>query len=206
MFDVAQITEWTVGALAWHLQALHMRLLWTSVPEGEPDYQMQIHQARESSPLREEIALLCRVANGEVAREDASDVLVSEVADTVQGIVEVTAGPAVLNSYTIDDGYWSTPIGELVAVVLAWQRADDLISYMDAARLFIAAGLVPPLADQMDERRLFRSIEQRVRRAVASGQLGQRYRNPAPSGDARGDWLVSERAVVAYLQERRRDA
>lgn len=201
MFDPQEITEWTIAQISWHMQSLHMRLFWDSEPAAEPPYSIQLWQARQSSPLREEIALLCRAANGAIDRQAASAETLGEIAETVQSIVEATAAPTILNAYTIEDAYWSTSIGELIAVVLAWQRGDDLISYMDAGRLLVAAGLTPypPDRDLTDRER--KSLAERVRR-LAEGERVRRYRNPAPSGEARGDWLLSKSEVEAYIADR----
>ena len=203
MFDAQQLTEWTIAQIATHLQSIHMRLFWGAEPTAEPPYSIQLWQARESSPLREEVALLCRVANGEIDRASADDARLIEVADTVQGLVEITAGPPLLASYTItiDDAYFATPIGELVAVVLAWQRGDDLISYMDAGRLLVAAGLTPYTTAQIEDRQTAKALAARVRRMAEAGTV-RRYRNPAPSGDARGDWLLSKAEVEQHIASR----
>lgn len=201
MFDAQQLTEWTIAQLATHLQSIHMRLFWGAEPTAEPPYSIQLWQARESSPLREEVALLCRVANGEVDRSTASEQQLMEIADTVQGLVEITAGPPLLASYTIADAYFATPIGELVAVVLAWQRGDDLISYMDAGRLLVAAGLTPYRQAQIEDRQTAKALAARVRRMAEAGTV-RRYRNPAPSGDARGDWLLSKHEIEQHIASR----
>ena len=107
MFDAQQIAETTIGQLAWHLQSIHMRLFWGSEPQAEPPYSLQLHQARQSSPLREEIALLCRAANGDIDRASASEQTLGEIAETLQSIVEATAGPPLLSQYTIADAYFA---------------------------------------------------------------------------------------------------
>lgn len=201
MFDAQQLTEDVIGALAWHLQAIHTRLFWASAPEAEPAYALQVHQAQQSSPLREEITLLCRVANGELPREGASEQLLAEVADTMQGIVEITAGPPLLNQYTISEAYFETPIGQLIASVMAWQRGDDLISFMDAGRLLVAAGLTPHTTAQLEDRQVQKTLAARVRRMAEAGTL-RRYRNPAPNGEARGDWLLSKSEVEQHIAGR----
>lgn len=201
MFDAAEITQWIIAQLTSHMQSLHIRLFWASQPEAEPPYSVQLWQARDSSPLREEIALLCRVANGEIDRAGASEQQLAEVGDTVQGVAEITAGPPILSQYTISDAYFETPIGELVAVVLAWQRGDDLISYMDAGRLLVAAGLTPYAPEQLEDRQTAKALAARVRRLAESGDV-RRYRNPAPSGEARGDWLLSKSEVEAHIAAR----
>lgn len=201
MFDAQQITEWTVGQLAWHMQHLHMRLFWGSEPVADPPYSVQVHQAGTSSPLREEIALLCRAANGEIDRATASPEALGEIAETIQTIVEATAAPTILNSYTIEDAYWATPIGELVAVVMAWQRGDDLISFMDAGRLLVVAGLTPHSVADLEDRRTAKALAERVRRMADAGTL-RRYRNPAPSAEARGEWLLSKGEIETYIANR----
>ncbi len=201
MFDPQQITEWTLSQIATHMQSLHTRLFWGSEPAAEPAYSIQLWQARQSSPLREEIGLLCRVANGELPREQASEALVFEIADTVQGIVEITAGPPLLSQYTISDAYFETPIGELIAVVLAWQRGDDLISFMEAGRLLVAAGMTPYPSDRQLTDRERKSLAERVRRLAVAERV-RRYRNPSPSGEARGDWLLSKSEVEQYIAGR----
>lgn len=204
MFDAQQITEWVVVQMATHLQSVHMRLFWASEPEANPAYSLQVWQARQSSPLREEIGLLCRVANGQLLREIASAQQLAEIADTVQGVVEITAGPPLLSQYTIDDAYFATPIGELVAIVMAWQRGDDLISFMDAGRLLVAAGLTSHAPGGVESREIAKALESRVRRMVERGEL-QRYRNPTPDGATRGAWVLSrvevERHIAARLAE-----
>lgn len=196
MFDAQQITEWTTGQLAWHMQHLHMRLFWGSEPVADPPYSIQVHQARESSPLREEIALLCRAANGAIDRATAGEQLLGEIAETVQSIAEATAGPPLLNSYTIADAYFDTPIGELVAAVMAWLRGDDLISFAEAARL-----LWPGESDA-DARQSEKKTIARVRRMAERGEL-RRYRNPTPDAKASGPWLVSRQEIEAYIADRR---
>jgi len=196
-FDPRAITEELVGQLAWHLQAIHMRLFWGSVPQGEPPYAIQVHQARESSPLAEEIVLLCRVANGEIDRAAADEQLLAEVADTIQGIVEVTAAPALLSSYTIDDGYWATPIGELVAHAQAWLRHDDLIPAAEAARLLYPWDMKAGKAGQA-------RAQARVRRQAEAGEL-RRYRNVAAGETNQERWLYSRAEVAAAVAQIRRE-
>lgn len=201
MFDPQQITEWTIAQISTHMQSLHMRLFWGSEPQAEPPYSIQLWQARQSSPLREEIALLCRVANGEIDRASASEQLLAEVADTVQGVVEATAGLPLLSQYTISDVYFETPIGELVASVIAWQRGDDLVSFMDAGRLLVAAGLTPYAPDRDLTDRERKSLAERVRRMAEAGTL-RRYRNPAPGSEARSPWLLSKSEVESHIAGR----
>lgn len=196
MFDAQQIIEWTIGQLAWHLQAIHIRLFWTSVPIADPPYAIQIHQANQSSPLAEEIRLLCRAANGEIDRAGASDLTVGEIAETIQSVVEVTAGPAVLNQYTITESYWATPIGELVMHVQAWLRQEDLIGYTDAGNLLVAAGLAPEQINQ-------KALVARVRRMVEAGDLAG-YRDPQAANPTQTG-RVSRAEIEAYIKQRLQD-
>lgn len=202
MFDAQQITEYVVGQMAWHLQAIHIRLFWTSTPQAEPPYAVQVYQARESSPLREEIALLCRAANGEIDRAAADEAAVGEIAETAQVLAEITAGPAVLNQYTIAESYWETPIGELIMHVQAWLRQDDLIGYMDAGRLLVAAGLTPHSRERLeDDRNAQKALLARVRRMVEAGTL-RGYRDPHAANPTQAG-RVSRAEVEAYIQRRR---
>ena len=201
MFDAQQIAETTIGQLAWHLQSIHMRLFWGSEPQAEPPYSLQLHQARQSSPLREEIALLCRAANGDIDRASASEQTLGEIAETLQSIVEATAGPPLLSQYTIADAYFETAIGELIAVVMAWLRGDDLISFMDAGRLLVAAGLTPNSVADLEDRRVAKTVVERVRRLAEAGTL-RRYRNTAPGSEARSEWKLSKSEVEAYIGSR----
>ena len=191
MFDAQQIAETTIAQISTHMQTLHMRLFWGSEPQADPPYSIQLWQARQSSPLREEIALLCRAANGEIDRASASEQALVEIADTVRGIAEITA----------PDAYFETPIGEVVAVVMAWLRGDDLISYMDAGRLLVAAGLTPNSVADLEDRRVAKTVVERVRRMAEAGTL-RRYRNPAPGSEARSEWKLSKSEVEAYIASR----
>ena len=198
MFDPAAITASVVDALAWHLQAINIRLFWTSEPQADPPYSIQLHQARESSPLREEITLLCRVANGEIDRASAGAELLGEIAETVQSIVEVTAGPPLLNQYRIDNAYWTTPIGALVQHVIAWQRGDDLIGYMEAGRLLAAAGLTREF--RLEDRHEQKALVARVRRMVEAGDF-TRYHDPRATNPTQAG-RVSRSEVEAHIRQR----
>lgn len=192
-FDPHAITEYVVGQLAWHLQAIHMRLFWGSVPQGEPHYGVQVHQAKDSSPLAEEIALLCRAANSQIDRACVGEQQLAEIADTIQGIVEVTAAPALLSSYTIEEGYWQTPIGELIAHVQAWLRHDDLIPAAEAARMLYPWDMKGDKAGQS-------RAQARVRRQAEAGEL-RRYRNVAAGKGHQEQWLYSRAEVAAAVAQ-----
>lgn len=202
MFEADSITEWVVGRLTTHLQSIHRRLFAAGSPDAAPTAALHVWQARQSSPLREEIALLCRVANGQIERAGASAPLLAEIAETVQGMVEATAGPPVLSEYAIAPAYFDTPIGALIAQVQRWQHGDDLISFMEAGRLLVAAGLTAYQSEQLAERKAQQALIARVRRLGEAGTL-RRYRNLAAEGPERSDWLVSRREVEAYIERRR---
>lgn len=189
MFDPQTVTAEVVSLLTTHIHSLHMRLLWGSDPTADPPYSMQLWQARESSPLREDITVLCRVANGDLDRASADDQRLMEIADTVQGIVEITAAPPVLTSYTIDDAYFATSIGELIAHVILWQRGDDLITATEVATILYPHAMTGDRAAQQ-------AALARVRRAGENGSL-VRYRNVKAATAAREQWLYSREAVVA---------
>lgn len=206
MFDPKSITEWTVGQLQWHAQRLHMRAFWGSAPAtGEaPPYAAQLHQAIESSPLREEVNLLCRVANGEIARDSASEQLVAEVIGTVQELAELLCVPPWgPGGYTIDRAFWATPAGQVMLHAQRWARGEELISYSQAAQLLDPLSWSETLQGEA-RTRAQEAARARVRRLVEAGELTG-YLDPLERHPNR-QGRVSRSEVEALIAQRREDA
>lgn len=203
MFDPQPVTAWIVGQLSWHTQRLHMQVFWGSDPQtgGAPFYAAQLHQAIETSPLREEIALLCRAANGEIPRDSADEAVVAEVIDTIQSIAELLCvAPWGASGYTIDRAFWTTPAGQVMLHAQRWAKAEELITYTDAARLFDPLAWSETLATDA-RNRMQEAARARVRRMVESGELTG-YIDPLESHSNR-QARVSRAEVDALVRQRR---
>jgi hypothetical protein len=208
MFDPAVITAWIVGQLQWHAQRLHMRAFWASAPDSATPYAVQLHGAIESSPLREEINLLCRVANGEIARDSASPEQVAEVIGTIQEIAETLCVPPWgPGGYDIAREFWATPAGEVMLHAQRWARGEELITYSEAARILDPLSWSEAITGEA-RTRAQEAARARVRRLVEAGEL-MGYLDPQSEGTGpgrRSDRRVSRRDVEAIVAQRLAEA
>lgn len=166
MFDLETICRAVIGQVLSHSFWLDQRLyvggLRPSVDLARTEF---VHQDQVTpyaqSPLREELALLVRVANGAIDRARTHEQTVGEIAETLQGICELLFSPIGTHAYTIPPTFWSEDgIGEVCGAVWGWLHQDDLINYTEAASL-----LYPNLNASPDAR------SARVRRLVEKGKL-----------------------------------
>ena len=77
----------------------------------------------------------------------------------------------------------------------------QMISFMDAGRMLVAAGLTPYTIDQLADRAACKAIAARVRR-LAESRAVRRYRNPAPNSAARSHWLLRYDEIQSYINNR----
>ncbi len=134
----------------------------------------------ERSPLALDVALLMKVANGELQR---TDVQVRRVELALQRVMDVLVGNALQQKMTLPDDFWRTEIGVLISRARWWVSIDDLITITNAAALAfgessqasrmriaraIDSGLLdwvpdPSVANPQQNRRVLRSQVERLR-------------------------------------------
>ncbi len=134
----------------------------------------------ERSPLAQDVALLMKVANGELQR---TDVQVRRVELALQRVMDVLVGNALQQKMTLPDDFWRTEIGVLISRARWWVSIDDLITITNAAALAfgessqasrmriaraIDSGLLdwvpdPSVANPQQNRRVLRSQVERLR-------------------------------------------
>jgi len=80
-----------------------------------------------------ELAEIARAAVGELERNDYN---VSIIHETIQSLCErLFAVPGLGYSYDIPVSFWSTELGQMVAMARLWQMGDELISLTEAAEI-----------------------------------------------------------------------
>lgn len=180
MFDVNTMSHEVISRVLSHYQGVGRYLYW----KGSGDSQDTPFQ---SSPLREEVALLVRVANGEIDRATADEELIERIVETTQRMVELLFVRAAGSyAYSVPETFWSQPgIGQVLAYVQAWLRHDDLIGYTEASHI-----LFGELAEQN-----IQAARMRVRRMVERGML-MSYIDPDEMNPTRRA-RVSRQAVEA---------
>lgn len=166
MFDADKIARDTVQTMINHLSHLYLRLAWSG---STHEAATQMYGWLESSPVLEEVRLLVRAANGELARDPAT---LGEVAETIQSVVELLFAQPGSNSYDIPDHFWSSDLGQVIRHAQLFARGDDLITHTEAAQMLYGAA---------DERELMR-----VRRLIERGEMtayaDPREPNPQKAG------------------------
>ena len=89
----------------------------------------------EQAPLRRDLKLLMKIANGEAQRTRATRVELRQVELALAHLLELLLGNALQAPVTIPDAFWQTDVGVLVSRVRWWLSADDLITMSNAAAL-----------------------------------------------------------------------
>ena len=135
------------------------------------------------SPLRHDLELLMRVANGEVLRGEVETKMLEQVEAALQRLIELLFGNALHSYVNIPDDFWQTDAGILVSRARWWLSADELITISNAAalafgantqanRMRIARAMVkgqltwipdPSVANPQQNRRVLRSQVERLR-------------------------------------------
>jgi hypothetical protein len=182
MFNVKTIQQEIIGALMRHRDHL-LQALYFGGAQVQPHIQIaEIPDVASyaQAPIGEEIALLVAFANGETSDEEFP----GEIDETIQSVCETLfTVPYGAYSYTIPDAFWSSALGQVIAICQVKLRGDDLITYSDAAELLFGQRNTNALM------KLMRRVEQ--------GKL-TRYLDPRSdgAGDARvSTWRVSRQEV-----------
>lgn len=135
------------------------------------------------SPLRRDLELLIRVANGESPRYAATKETQEQVEQALKNLLALLFGNLLQTRADIPDEFWQSDIGVLVSRVRWWLSPDDLITISNAAalaygentqanRMRIARamdkGLLdwvpdPSVANPQQNRRVLRSQVERLR-------------------------------------------
>jgi len=80
-----------------------------------------------------ELAEIARAAVGELERNDYNVGIINE---TIQSLCErLFAVPGLDYSYDIPVSFWSTELGQIVAMARLWQMGDELITLTEAAKI-----------------------------------------------------------------------
>ena len=126
--------------------------------------------------LAENLAVIARAAAGETKYSEWN---ADYLAETIRSVMESIFAPSVLYSYQIQEGFWDTSFGQMVARARLWMRQDELITLKEAAQ---ALGVTIQAASK----------------AVKNGRL-TRYVDPdAPQ--RQGRVLVSQQEVEGMKQ------
>jgi hypothetical protein len=179
MFDANAIARDVIGRVLANYQRIGRRLYCGSAdPPADPF---------QSSPLRDDLLLLARIANGEIDRATIGDQGVGAVVEAVERVVELLfARAGEPHAHHVPVAFWSQPgIGQVLACVQVWLRRDDLIGYTEAAQM-----LFGELASEN-----IQAARMRVKRLVERGML-LGYAEPDESNPTRRA-RVSRQAVEA---------
>ncbi|MEZ4730407.1 MAG: hypothetical protein R3E79_25045 [Caldilineaceae bacterium] len=88
-----------------------------------------------ASPLHQNLALLIQVANGELARGNATKATVQQVEAALQDLLRLLLGSPLHAKATWPADFWQSDLGILVSRVRWWLSADELITISNAAAL-----------------------------------------------------------------------
>ncbi|MFL5800743.1 MAG: hypothetical protein ACJ8CR_03285 [Roseiflexaceae bacterium] len=156
MFDADAIARDVIGRALANYQRIGRRLYRSG--SGDPPA-----DPLQSSPLRDDILLLVRIANGDIDRATIGDQGVGAVVEAVERVVELLfARAGEPHAHHVPASFWSQPgIGQALAHVQVWLRRDDLIGYTDAAQM-----LFGELAAEN-----IQAARMRVKRLVERGML-----------------------------------
>jgi hypothetical protein len=129
-FDGATIIQTTIDQVMQEHGRVAQRLWWSGMA-GDPVAPYQ------SSLLAQELALLVRVANGEIDRASAGEARYFEVQGVLQDVCTLLWQPPIGPSgYQVPADFWTQPgIGAVCGAVLQWLNADDLITISEAAHI-----------------------------------------------------------------------
>lgn len=88
-----------------------------------------------ASPLHQKLTLLIQVANGELARGNATKATVQQVEAALQDLLRLLLGNPLHAKASFPDDFWQSDLGILVSRVRWWLSADELITISNAAAL-----------------------------------------------------------------------
>lgn len=167
MFDADKIAAETINRVMQHWHWKFGAQLWFVAPMPPTN---QPHPL-EQSPLREQITMICRAANGELARDD--DVM-GELGEMIQSLAETLYSTPLDNSYSIPASFWATELGQAVLHAQLWLRNDELITLTEAAKILRGS---TEAADRM-------WVVEQIRRGRLTRYVDPTEPNPQKSGRA----------------------
>jgi hypothetical protein len=170
MFDPDEITRNVIQQLNGYLAQLVKTLLRDKANLVRLETENWDAVVTELSPLKEEIRLLTRVANGDIPGDLADEDLIGDVEDAIDSVCsQLFCAPGSSRQYAVPPTFWNTPLGQVIRHCQVWLRGDDLITYTEAAEL-----LWPDDDIQAARMRIKRLVE----RGVLSGYIEPRENNP----------------------------
>jgi hypothetical protein len=110
-----------------------------------------------SGPLREQLALLLQVANGELARSNARPETEHAIETALAALLDALTSNALGLHVPLTDAFWQTEVGVLASRVRWWLSADELITISNAAALAFGENT--------------QATRMRIARAIDAGQL-----------------------------------
>lgn len=170
MFDADRITRDVIQQMSGYLG----RFLRTLFPTGElpPALSETDWQALLDRPnaLSNDIRRLVRVANGDIPADQADDLFMEDVQDSIRSVCKTLfAAPGSPHAYEIPPLFWGTELGRVVRHCQLWLRGDDLITYTEAAEI-----LFPDADLQIARMRIKRMVE----RGELTAYIDPRENNP----------------------------
>lgn len=170
MFDPDEITRDVIRQLSGYLAQLVKTLLRDKANLARLEVEDWDEVVIELSPLKDNIRLLIRVANGDIPGDLADEDLIGDVEDAIDSVCsQLFRAPGGSRQYAIPPIFWNTPLGQVIRHCQVWLRGDDLITYTEAAEL-----LWPD--DDLQAARM--RIKRLVERGVLSGYTEPRENNP----------------------------
>jgi hypothetical protein len=170
MFDPDEITQDVIQQLNRHLARLVKTLLRDEANLARLEAENWDQVATGLSPLKDEIRLLTRVANGDFPGDLADENLIEDVESAIESVCSrLFRTPGNPRQLIIPSSFWDTSLGHVIRHCQVWLRGDDLITYTEAAQL-----LWPD--DDLQAARM--RIKRLVDRGVLSHYTDPRENNP----------------------------
>jgi hypothetical protein len=170
MFDTDDITQDVIQQFSEYLSQLVKMLLRDKKNLSRLQTENWDEVVADLSPLRDEIRLLTRVANGDIPGDLADEDLLGDVEDAIDSVCSrLFLAPGSPHQVAIPPTFWTTPLGQVIRHCQMWLRGDDLISYTEAAEL-----LWPEDDIQVARMRIKRLVE----RGVLSAYTDPHENNP----------------------------
>jgi hypothetical protein len=88
-----------------------------------------------TAPLRQQLALLIQVANGELSRSQAEKQTVQQIETALNAVLDLLLSTPLHTRAPFPADFWQSDLGVLVSRVRWWLWADDLITISNAAAL-----------------------------------------------------------------------
>lgn len=175
LFTDAFIEETINRVAVWHQE-----LSWTL---GHTAFPAQEESIDVTAPLHQQLSLLMQIANGTIARGEASVETVKQVEIALDEVLQSLLGNALHTRIVFPADFWQSDLGVLISRVRWWLWADDLITISNAAalafgentqanRMRIARAMLkgqlawipdPSVANPQQNRRVLRSQVERLR-------------------------------------------